>query len=125
MLTMRSPTTRVPEIRMVTPMFKQLRTTTERGYGWSHRKLRATLLPQAWGSPCWRCGQLMLPGQDIELGHDDWDRSIYRGMEHYTCNRKAGVAKLNTLRRMRKQQRLRPLARTIRPMHVALDINQL
>jgi hypothetical protein len=66
--------------------------TTERGYGYDHQKLRAALLPYAYGKPCHHCGELMLTGQDLDLDHTD-DRTAYRGMAHATCNRKVGSAK--------------------------------
>jgi len=31
---------------------------------------------------CWRCGELIRPGQPWHLGHDDYDRTKYRGPEH-------------------------------------------
>lgn len=53
-----------------------------------HTKLR-----RAWqsrmnaGEPvlCWRCGKLVDP-TNWHLGHDDDDRSRYRGPEHPKCN---------------------------------------
>jgi hypothetical protein len=74
--------------------------TTARGYGWSHRKLREALLAR-WrpGDPCARCGQPMLyrwiTGPDgrrisaIDLGHTA-DRTGYTRLEHRWCNRSDG-----------------------------------
>lgn len=68
--------------------------TTRRGYGGSHQKLRAKLRPlvAAGGVKCWRCKEPIVPDPDIagegwDLGHDDDDRGRYRGPEHASCNR--------------------------------------
>lgn len=82
-------------------------TTAQRGYGGQHQKLRTALLPFAYGQPCGRCGQPMLPGQKLELDHDDHDRTLYRGMAHARCNRAAGARKLNAMRRMKRYRRSR------------------
>ena len=59
------------------------------GYGREHRQLRKQVKPQveAGWVTCWRCGKLIQPGEPWDLGHDDVDRSIYRGAEHAKCNR--------------------------------------
>lgn len=64
-------------------------TSTQRGYGTEHRNLRETLRPQVEAGTvrCWRCGLPISPGQRWDLGHDDIDRSRYRGPEHTACNR--------------------------------------
>ncbi len=87
-------------------------TTTRRGYGAGHQKLRAALAPAvATGTvACWRCGHLILPGQAWDLGHDDHDRSVTRGPEHRHrtahCigNRGAGAAKGNAMRQPKRQR---------------------
>lgn len=66
-------------------------TRQQRGYGSEHDRLRA-----AWqaildtGKPiiCWRpgCGKRIDP-KTWDLGHDDHDRTIYRGPECIGCNR--------------------------------------
>lgn len=79
------------------------------GYGHDHRKMRESLAKQLAdeGSlTCWRCGELILPGDEWHLGHDDHDRSIRRGPEHARqCNlRAAGMktaGKLNPLKASR------------------------
>jgi hypothetical protein len=57
-------------------------------YGWPHRRLRARInrQVQAGNAVCWRCGLPIEPGSPWHLGHDDIDRSIYRGAEHAGCN---------------------------------------
>lgn len=63
--------------------------TSQRGYGYWHRKERAKWVPvvQAGRAYCWRCGYWLNPTQPWDLGHDDNDRSIYRGPECVPCNR--------------------------------------
>jgi hypothetical protein len=75
--------------------------TTARGYGAEHQKRRkqAAALVAAGLAVCWRCRRPIWPGMLWDLGHDDLDRSIYRGVEHRYCNRRAGALK--------KQGRLR------------------
>lgn len=72
-------------------------TTTERGYGWQHQKLRERWKPQvnALQVSCARCGQLIVPnpalkGDGWDLGHNE-DRSGYQGPEHSSCNQVAGA----------------------------------
>lgn len=63
--------------------------TSARGYGTKHQRLRkrwATQVEQGVVT-CWRCGHLIRPGAAWDLGHDDHDRSTYRGPEHRSCNR--------------------------------------
>ncbi len=63
--------------------------SSKRGYGASHKKLRERLaLRVASGMvACARCGGLIAPGEPWDLGHDDHDRSRYVGAEHARCNR--------------------------------------
>lgn len=72
--------------------------TTERGYDSQHKRLRAALLPTAYGQACTRCGRPMLHGQELHLDHDD-DRSGYRGFSHASCNTRAGAIKSNQVQR--------------------------
>jgi hypothetical protein len=75
--------------------------TTAKGYGWQHQKLRAALLRALVpGSPCPRCNQPMWPGiQALDLGHEDGSgKTRYVGLEHATCNRVAGAKFGNRLR---------------------------
>jgi len=57
--------------------------TTSRGYGWKHQQLRKSLARQvpAGLASCARCGRPILPDQPWDLGHDDYDRTIYAGPE--------------------------------------------
>jgi len=63
--------------------------TAARGYGGLHQKLRAQakVLVDAGAAVCWRCGLGINPGEPFDLGHDDHDRTAYRGPEHRRCNR--------------------------------------
>lgn len=70
-------------------------TPTQRGYGTSHKQLRAYWAPivAAGGvvcarDDCDRPGRLIVPGEPWDLGHDDHDRSKYTGPEHRACNRR-------------------------------------
>jgi hypothetical protein len=68
----------------------------DRGYDAAHDRTRARLLPLAYDTPCPRCGELMLRGQELDLGHSV-ARSVdptSRGdrIEHSHCNRSAGAA---------------------------------
>lgn len=76
----------------------------ERGYGYEHIKLRrkyAEELHRVGFTHCWRCGEIIYDGQPWHLGHDDWDRSKYRGPEHAKCNTAAAARKTNMIRRGR------------------------
>lgn len=66
--------------------------TSARGYGADHQRLRKRLLPLAYGTTCWRCGETMWPWQVLDLGHTE-DRTAYTGIEHASCNRAAGARK--------------------------------
>ncbi len=63
--------------------------------GWEHQQTKARLLPFAYHKPCPKCGELMLPGQDLDLGHSV-DLAVdpnSKGdqIEHADCNRSAGA----------------------------------
>lgn len=64
-------------------------TTTQRGYGTAHQRLRARIARtvRAGNATCWRCNQPIAPDAKWDLGHDDYDRSQYMGPEHVACNR--------------------------------------
>jgi predicted kinase len=76
------------------------RSTTERGYGYHHRQVRAAVKPHvdAGEATCWRCGNRILPGTPWDLGHDDEDRTRYRGPEHRDCNRSSAAVRGNAMR---------------------------
>ena len=79
--------------------------TTARGYGTEHQKLRAKLLPTAYGKPCVRCGKPMLQGQALHFDHTN-DRTGYLGFSHASCNKRAGArkgARITNNRRARRQ----------------------
>lgn len=78
----------------------QALTTKERGYGHDHVKRRAEWAPKVDRGEvdCTRCGKPIAPkgarcpkcGKRScrwDLGHDDFDRSLYNGPEHSCCNR--------------------------------------
>lgn len=74
---------------------------TSDAYGREHRALRARLAPiVATGTvKCWRCRQLIKPGEPWDLGHND-ERTKIMGPEHRYArpgcpgNRAAGWRKL-------------------------------
>jgi hypothetical protein len=80
----------------------QRKSSTERGYGSQHRAARRRGLAGAYGLPCHWCGQVMAPGQALDLDHTD-DRSAYRGFAHASCNRSAGAKKRNALAAQRNR----------------------
>jgi hypothetical protein len=83
------------------------RSTTARGYGSAHQALRKKVaaLVASGNAVCWRCGRPILPWMQWDLGHDDFDRSIYRGPEHQRCNRSSAASRGNRMRGKRRQQR--------------------
>lgn len=66
-------------------------TTTEKGYGGKHQKMRERYEAsvRAGGVICWRCNNPIAADGPWDLGHDDNDRTQYRGPEHVGCNRGA------------------------------------
>src|SRR5689334_20629229 len=62
--------------------------TTARGYGYRHQRLRAWWAPRvATGlAKCWRCGRIICSDEPWHLGHADGDKRTYRGPEHVLCN---------------------------------------
>jgi len=70
---------------------QQRGTARQRGYDTEHDRTRARLLPHAYGTACPRCGELMLHGQALDLGHTIPLRvdPTSRGdrIEHAECNR--------------------------------------
>jgi hypothetical protein len=78
--------------------------TSDSGYGWEHQQLRESWRPavEAGQVDCARCGEPIFPGALWDLGHDDHDRTVYRGPEHRACNRGASARALNSSRRQRE-----------------------
>lgn len=82
-------------------------------YGGEHRKLAAATKDQAYYTPCVRCGQAMLPGQELHLDHlDGGGPADYRGWAHAHCNESAAATRGN---RMRGRVNGRPMARPVPP----------
>lgn len=84
------------------------KSTTQRGYGSSHQRLRAHWqhrINTGEVITCWRpdCGR-RITGTDWHLGHDDNDRSKYRGPECITCNLSAAGKKSHEKKPEREQQ---------------------
>ena len=81
-----------------------MKSTTARGYGAAHQQQRRHWAPtvNAGRATCWRCGQPIHPGTPWDLGHDDHDRTKYRGPEHTHCNRSAAGRKGNARQRSRR-----------------------
>ncbi len=96
---------RLPQERLTMPSWSSGLTTTARGLGAAHQRLRDRLLPLAYGKPCRRCGQPMLKGQALDLGHPE-DRPRMAdphnlagaAIEHTRCNRRAGQRLATRLR---------------------------
>jgi hypothetical protein len=63
--------------------------TWAKGYDTTHKLLRKQWAPLvATGEVrCWRCREFIAPGEPWDLGHDDHDRTLYRGPECRKCNR--------------------------------------
>jgi hypothetical protein len=63
--------------------------TVARGYGATHKRLRRMWEPRVAAGyvACARCRRLIVPGSPWDLGHADFDRSVYTGPEHRKCNR--------------------------------------
>jgi hypothetical protein len=52
----------------------------------------------AGGVKCARCGDPIKPGTSWDLGHDDFDRSVWTGPEHSACNRATAGRKFQKVR---------------------------
>lgn len=67
---------------------QQRGTRQQRGYDAAHDRLRADYqhrMDRGEAFDCWRCGDQIDP-EHWHLGHDDDDRSRYRGPECVPCN---------------------------------------
>ena len=62
-------------------------TTTERGYGTKHQRIRAWWEPRVASGKvnCARCGERISPLEQWHLDHTD-DRTGYLGPSHVACN---------------------------------------
>ena len=78
---------------------------TKDRYQGAHARIRKATLPYAYGTPCVRCGEIMLPGQPLHLDHDDDDLGRYLGYAHAGCNVRAGAAKGGRERARRARER--------------------
>ena len=78
----------VDESGWVRPMAQKAK-TSERGYGAAHQALRRVVQKQveAGLAVCARCGQPIQTWEPWNLGHDDFDRSVWSRPEHRRCNR--------------------------------------
>jgi hypothetical protein len=72
-------------------------------YGGDHQALRRAAKPFAYGQPCSRCGQVMRPGQALDLDHRD-DGTGWLGFAHARCNRQAG-GRLGRARQIERARR--------------------
>ncbi len=70
-------------------------------------------LREAGLASCWRCGRWIPPGAPMHAGHDDHDRTVYRGPECPPCNLKAAGRKGAIVKNLR--HRPVPAARQYRP----------
>jgi hypothetical protein len=69
--------------------------TSARGYGWAHQKLRARLIQRMRdGDPCAECALPMWHGTPLDLCHDH-DNGGYKGLGHASCNRSEGASRGN------------------------------
>ena len=59
-------------------------TTVERGYGYTHQRMRADWRPrvESGAVACCLCGLIIEPGQPFDLAHDPADRTRYLGPAH-------------------------------------------
>jgi hypothetical protein len=96
--------------------------TAARGYGGRHQKLRKQLavLVASGRAVCWRCGKPIQPWMAWDLGHDDYDRSIWRGVECRRCNRSCAASRGNRMRGKRRRSTI-PTDDRLRVMDTSRD----
>jgi hypothetical protein len=82
-------------------------TTTTKGYGWEHQRLRKIWAARVarGGVPCARCGLPIEVGEPFDLGHRDDvpGKRAYQGAEHRYCSRRAGQRKAQLNRRSQRR----------------------
>lgn len=81
--------------------------TTERGYGAAHQKVRKVWRQRIDAGecpPCGYCGRPILPGQFWDLGHPNDDRSQIPVPWHRSENRRFGGSQTQRRRRKEKQR---------------------
>ena len=73
--------------------YKAKGSSSERGYGAAHQRLRREWLPKVERGEvcCAKCGEWIAPGTPWHLGHDDQDRTQYLGPLHRRCNCDTGA----------------------------------
>ncbi len=62
-------------------------------------------LVEAGRASCWRCGRFLPPGSPVHAGHDDVDRSVYRGPECPSCNVRTAARRAAVVRNARQPGR--------------------
>jgi hypothetical protein len=77
------------------------------------------MLPYAAGSTCVRCDRPILPGQPVDLDHDDGGLG-YRGFAHAACNRRAG----GRLGRARQLARKRETTRMLTVCALGIEVSE-
>lgn len=78
-----------------------------RDYGSAHRTLAARWRPYAYGKPCCRCGEIMQPGEPLDLDHADDGAGYFNAhpadsFSHARCNRASGARTANRQRGERR-----------------------
>jgi hypothetical protein len=78
----------------------------DRGYGRAHRRLRKrwARVVAVGDAYCGRCGKWISPEAPWDLGHHDFDRSVYTGPEHRRCNRATEKHGVKALRRRARRR---------------------
>ena len=80
--------------------------TKERGYDAAHRRLRKkwARIVNAGNVYCAHCHRPIWAGAPWDLGHHDFDRSVYTGPEHRRCNRATETRGVKLLRRRKRSR---------------------
>ena len=93
-------------------------------YAGQHQSIRRHTREAAYGTPCVRCGRLMVEGQYLDLDHTD-DGDGYRGWAHSRCNRRAGgqlgAARRATNQRARRTEKRRMLDMVVLGLQISED----